>query len=85
MTKDEQEVLEKEAKEYLAEQFVRVMEVDHVDADSTEGGGTYLHFHFDTIRNPVGEGDFRISLVKTNDGDWLVADYEALPIGGHRA
>lgn len=77
------EELENEARKELANHFIRAMPVDVVPGSSMEGGGTYVHFQFDTIRNPQGEGDFRVAMVKA-DGEWHIADYEALPMGAHR-
>lgn len=80
MANDEE--LEKEAQQFLAQHFTRIQPVDHVE-EGVESG-TYVHLQFDTIRNPMGEGDFRVSLVKLPDGKWEIADYEILPQGGHR-
>lgn len=77
----DQEKLEQEAREFLAAQFVRTQDVEHVEDEGAPG--TYVWFQFDTVRNPQGEGDFRLACVKVGD-EWHIADYEALPMGGHR-
>lgn len=79
----EQEQIEQEAREFLANLFVRTKEVHEQDEPVEEGGGTYVWFQFDTLRNPQGEGEFKVTVTKVED-HWVVADYQALPNGGHR-
>lgn len=81
VTDEEVEKLEEEARSFLATQFVRTVDVQH----EKEGvaAGKYIYLQFDTIRNPAGEGEFKVVCVKAADG-WSVADYESLPASGHR-